>query len=144
MANSDATLTELTSLIARLHKEREELSQKFSEIDEQIKAVEVTMRLIRHDGSQAAPDIYDALVAELRRAKAQEKTQMDALKLIANKSNGSIKVTYAQRLMVETGFIANPKNAASIIYTLISRSERFEKVKPGEYRLMGSQQSLLK
>ncbi len=33
-------------------------------------------------------------------------------------------------------------NAASVLYTLISRGEKFEKVKPGEYRLVGAQQSL--
>lgn len=146
MANSDVTLTELSNLIGRLQKEREELSQeieersrKFTEIDGQVKAVEVTMRLVRHNGAQTTPDIYDALVAELRKAKAEKKTQMDALMLIASRNNGHIKVTNAQRLMVETAFIANPKNAASIIYTLIPRSEKFEKVKPGEYKLIGSQ-----
>ena len=141
MANSDMVLVELSKLIGTLRKQESETKQALDGILEQIKAVEITMRLCRHNGAQAIPDIHDALVAELRKVKAQKKTQMDGLMLIAGK-DGSIKVKEAQRLMVEAGFISNPKNAASILYTLISRSEKFEKVKPGEYRLIGVQQSL--
>lgn len=142
MANSNGTLTDLANLAGQLRKQEAEAQQKVAEICKQIDAVELTMRLYRHDGTQAMPDIHDALVAELRKAKAnkaKKKTQMDALILIANKSDGIIKVTHAQRLMVETGFISNPKNAPSTIYTLIDRSGRFEKVKPGEYRLLSEQ-----
>lgn len=142
MANSDMVLVELSNLIGTLRRQESETKQALDGILEQIKAVEITMRLCRHNGAQATPDIHDALVAELRKAKSQKKTQMDALMLIAGRNNGHIKVTNAQRLMVESGFIANPKNAASILYTLISRSEKFEKVKPGEYKLIGAQQSL--
>ena len=141
MANSDMVLVELSKLIGTLRRQEAETKQALDGILEQIKAIEITMRLCRHNGTQATPDIHDALVAELRKAKAQKKTQMDGLMLIADK-DGSIKVKEAQRLMVEAGFIFNPKNAASILYTLISRSEKFEKVKPGEYRRIGSQQSL--
>jgi hypothetical protein len=142
MANSDMVLVELSKLIGTLRRRESETKQALDDILEQIKAVEITMRLCRHDGAQTTPDIHDALVAELRKAKAQKKTQMDGLILIASK-DGSIKVKEAQRLMVEAGFVSNPKNAASILYTLISRSEKFEKVKPGEYKLIGAQQSLL-
>jgi len=141
MANSDMVLVELSKLIGTLRRQESETKQALDSILEQIKAVEITMRLCRHNGAQATPDIHDALVAELRKAKAQKKTQMDGLMLIADK-NGSIKVKEAQRFMAEAGFISNPKNAASILYTLISRSGKFEKVKPGEYRLIGAQQSL--
>lgn len=136
MANSDAVLNELSNLVAQLRTERDKAQQKLAEVDEQLRAVELTMRLCQHDGAQATLDVHDALIAELRKAKAQNKTQMDALMLIASKSDGSIKVTNAQRLIVEAGFIANPKNAASIMYTLISRSEKFEKVEPGKYKLV--------
>jgi len=139
MSNSDMVLVELSRLIGALRRQEFETKQALDGILEQIKAVEITMRLCRHNGAQATPDTHDALVAELRKVKSQQKTQMDGLMLIANR-DGLIKVKEAQRLMVEAGFIANPKNAASILYTLISRSDKFEKVKPGEYKLIGAQQ----
>ena len=137
MANSDLALNELSRVTAQLRADRTKVQQQPAGIDEQLRAVEITMRLCRHDKVRAEFDDYDAFVSELRRGKEQErKTQMDALMAIVAKYDGCFKVVDAQRLMLEAGLIKIPKNAPSIIYTLISRSGRFEKVKAGEYRLL--------
>lgn len=138
MANSDATLNELSNLFAQRQAKRNEIQQQFteqlSELDKELDAISLTMRLCRHDGTQPEPDIHDALVSKLRKAKQKGKSQMEALRIIADGYEGSFRVVNAQRLMVETGFIKTPKNAPSVIYTLLGRSEEFEKVKPGEYK----------
>ncbi len=44
--------------------------------------------------------------------------------------------------MPNAGLISSSRNTDSVIYALIDRSERFEKVRPGEYRLLGVQEDL--
>lgn len=138
MANSDATLNQLSNLIAERQAKRNQIQQQFSEqlseLDKELEAIRLTMRLCGHDETQPEPDLHDMLVSKLTKAKRKKKSQMDALKIIADGYNGCFRVVHAQRLMIETGFIKTPKNAPSVIYTLLARSGKFEKVRPGEYR----------
>ena len=136
MTNGSSTMNDLANLIARLQQERIEAEKQLAQVDEQVIAVETTLRLLRQNGASQEPEIFKSLVPELKGKK-----QLDAMRLIASKNMGILKVTDAKRLMLEAGLIRNPKNAASILYTLISRSGEFEKVEPGEYKLIGSQQS---
>ena len=69
------------------------------------------------------------------------KTQLDALIHIASRNDGHFKVVDAKRLMVESGIIKKPKNALSMLYTIINRSGKFDKVSPGEYKLVTQEQT---
>ena len=61
---------------------------------------------------------------------------MQALERICKSSmTGTFTVKNARRLLLKAGLIDNPKNASSVIHTVINRSERFERVRRGEYRL---------
>ena len=137
MTNGSSTMNDLANLIARLQQERIEAEKQLAQVDEQVRAVETTLHLLRQNGASQEPEIFKSLVSELKGKK-----QLDAMRLIASKNKGILKVNDAKRLMLEAGLIHNPKNAASILYTLISRSGEFEKVEPGEYKLIGSQHRL--
>ena len=134
MANSDATLNELSNLFAQCQAKRNEIQQQLTEVDKELEAILITMRLCSHDETQSKPDLHDMLVSKLTKAKRKKKSQMDALTIIADGYNGCFRVVHAQRLMIETGFIKTPKNAPSVIYTLLARSGKFERVRPGEYK----------
>lgn len=41
--------------------------------------------------------------------------------------------------MVAAGFFKTPKNANSILYTIMDRSGKFEKIEPGVYKLISSE-----
>ena len=129
------SFNKLSNLIAQLRNERMEFEKRLAEVDEQLRAVEITVMLCRN-GEGVDVDIYETIIAKLRKAKAQDKTQLEALEMIAASNNGQLKVVNAKRLMLESGFISNPKTADSIIYTLIARSGKFGKINPGEYRLL--------
>ena len=137
MPNGELTLNELTNLIGRLRKQRMETQQRLDEVDNQLEAVETTIRLL--SGTTFISSKSELLISEL-----QGKTQLNALITIAGKTNNRFKVTDAKRLMIQAGLISNPKSALSMLYTIINRSGKFDKVKPGEYRLIDTQQILLK
>jgi len=133
--NGGVLLDELSSLIVKLRHERDEVVKQLNELDEQILAVETTISLYRKAGKIQEPEAYKSIVPEL-----EGRTLIDALKHIASRSGGSLKVTDAKRLMSEAGLIRNPKNALSMLYTIMSRSGEFERIAPGEYRLIGQVQ----
>lgn len=41
--------------------------------------------------------------------------------------------------MVSAGFFKTPRNANNILYTIIDRSKKFEKVEPGVYKVIPSE-----
>lgn len=64
-------------------------------------------------------------------------TQQDALIEIAEANNGIIRVIEAKRIMIDAGMIKGKvSNAASHMYHTLSRSPRFERIAPGEFRLL--------
>lgn len=136
MPNGNSILSELSRLMADLRREREEIGENLARIDDQIRSVEVTMNLYRKTGKTHEPAVYKTLASEL-----QGKTQLQALIHIASKTNGRLKVVDAKRVMLEAGLIRNPKNALSMLYTIISRSGKFEKTSPGKYRLVTPEQT---
>ena len=136
--NGSVLLDELTRLIVDLRRKRAEVESQIIELEEQIEAVETTINLYRKAGKIHEPEVYKSIVPEL-----QGRTHIDALKHIASRGGGNFRVTDAKRLMSEAGLIRNPKNALSMLYTIIGRSGEFEKIAPGEYRLTSPiQQSL--
>lgn len=138
--NGSALLDELTRLIVDLRRKRAEVESQIIELEEQIEAVETTISLYRKAGKIYEPEAYKSIVPEL-----EGRTHLDALQYIASKGDGRLKVTDAKRLMSEAGLLRNPKTALSMLYTIISRSGKFERIAPGEYRLISHvQQSLIR
>jgi hypothetical protein len=132
MANNGGVLLDgLSNLIVKLRHERDDIEKQLNQLDEEIRAVETTISLYRKAGKIHEPEAYKSIVPEL-----QGRTHIDALRHIASRSGGRLKVTDAKRLMSEAGLIRNPKNALSMLYTIISRSGEFERIAPGEYRLI--------
>lgn len=65
--------------------------------------------------------------------------QTDALIRIALENGGILRVTEAKRILIEAGKVRGQhKNVAGHIYHLVHASEKFEKVEPGVFRLVGS------
>ena len=63
--------------------------------------------------------------------------QVDALTKIAQHGGGQLQTTVAKKLLLQAGLIRNPKNANNIMFSVIQRSGKFERVEPGVYRLIG-------
>jgi len=127
MPNGSAFLDEVAKLIAGRRQEIERTRARLQELSVEIEALETSARIYRHEHGITHPIDTDGL---------RGKTQLQALLAIARAGNGQFKVNEAKRIMLQAGLIRNAKNAASILYTLISRNDHlFEKVDPGVYRV---------
>ena len=129
---AEDTIDELSRLIDHLHAERDRAETRLQQIGDEISAVEQTIDIYRRRGSKLpAEPLPNVNAGEFRGL-----SQLDALILIANKHGGRFKVSPARKLMVEAGLFKNPDNASGAIHTVIQRSDRFERVKKGTYRLI--------
>ena len=80
------------------------------------------------------------LVVRAQLEELRGRTQLEVLVNIAKRNNGRIKAAEARRALVAMGLTKSVKNAPSIFHTVITRSGRFERVGPGEYRLIEYQE----
>jgi hypothetical protein len=49
----------------------------------------------------------------------------------------------AKRILTGAGLVKSKKNANTILFTTIQRSERFKRVAPGEYELLPDAQAMI-
>lgn len=128
MANGIEATDQLSEILAELRQEHTHAFDRVAHLEQEIKAVEAVIRVLRERRPGGITDTVDP--SDLR-----GKTQIEALVTMAKKGKGEIKITEAKRLMLQAGLIRTPKNAFSILYTVIKRSDRFDRVKSGVYKL---------
>jgi hypothetical protein len=130
MRSREVILDELVGLIVRLRNRKAEIEAQLSSLEAQINAVETTLKLLKDERSPDLSQMNSSFISELH-----DKSLIEALITIAQKRENRLIVKEAKRLLIQAGLINNAKNALSILYTTISRSGRFEKIKPGEYKV---------
>jgi len=80
---------------------------------------------------------------------SEEQTHKQRLIAIAKHNGGRVRISQATDILYSKGFIKSKKraNAYIIIQSLLAdmtEEGQFEKTNPGQYRLVGAQQSLLR
>ena len=132
MVTQESTLTGLLNLIADLRAKEKELDAELEEVRRNIEAVQRASVLLRAKYGLPAESPKDESVYEALRGK----TLIAALIDLAGSNNGVVKVTEAKRLLLEAGLLGNPRTAYQGITATLLRSNRFERVMPGAYRLV--------
>jgi hypothetical protein len=135
MERKDAVLDYLAEYKQELIHRRNRLMVPVVELEQEIDDVTGTIRSLHNVAKkiEAAPVSDDFPVGKLRKL-----TQVQALTVIAKHYGGTFKAQEAKRLLIKAGVMRETKNSTNIIHAVIVRSGKFEKVKPGEYRLSGA------
>lgn len=123
---------ELIKLKQRLEEKVSTFARKLGEAQQQLKSVATTLELLGYSGENvAAPErkfIYPPI-------QLKGLTQPQALERIAKANNGRFKITDVIPVLIEAGVMKRTKNAYSMIFSTIQRTEKYERVGPGEYVL---------
>jgi hypothetical protein len=142
MANNDTTYNDLLALRDRLDARQSELQAEIEDVTRKLESVSTTLALLDGDDMPlshrthintrplTATPLID--IAALRGLK-----QVQALVKIAEHGGGVLHTVEAKKLMLQAGLISNPKNAANILFSVMQRCGKFERVEPGVYRLIG-------
>jgi len=132
LTNKEFAIDVLTDHRKELLAKRERLIIPLQELDQEIEHVTATLR------SLSAPTRVVAIQSrteEFPIGKLRKLTQVQALVVIAKEMNGVIRAQDAKRLLIKAGVMRETKNSTNIIHAVILRSGKFERVRPGEYRL---------
>ena len=127
-------LDQLTALRDRLQLRQEKYAQKLAEVEEQLKAVSLTLSLL-NPGEEREAEEQPLIVAP---NEIRGMTQVEALVYIARNNANRVKIVSAKKLLAKAGVMKLTKNSYNILYTVINRSEKFKRVGPGEYELLPS------
>jgi len=116
-----------------LLEKRERMYKPLQELDQEIEHVDATLRSIQKPGP--AVRFTATLTVDFPIAKLRKLTQVQALTVIAKHYGGTFKAQEAKRLLIKAGVMRETKNSTNTIHAVIRRSEKFDPVRPGEYRL---------
>jgi hypothetical protein len=122
--------------LGELEAKRNRLVQ---DVEKEIEHVRATITSLR--GGTAPPAEQSEtlpFVAEFPVSRIRNMTQVQALVTIAKHNDGVIRAQEAKRLLIKAGVMRETKNSTNIIHAVILRSEKFERIRPGEYRLKES------
>jgi hypothetical protein len=140
MANNDQKqLDQVITLRERLRAKEARLSQRLAEVRNQLEAVTITMGLLNR-GQET--DLEEALPAvSIEQVRGMK--QLEALIYIARHNNNRVRIVDAKKLLGKAGVMKVSKNSYGILYTVITRSEKFKRCGPGEYELLQPNSSAL-
>jgi hypothetical protein len=130
MEEKNLTIKYLTEHRKGLLERRERLIRPLEELDEEIEHLDATLRSLQKGHTLSLPKEELFPIGKLRKL-----TQVQALMVIAKHHGGVIRAQEAKRLLIKAGVMRETKNSTNIIHAVIVRSEKFERVRPGEYRL---------
>jgi hypothetical protein len=128
MVSQDQAIQRLTQKKKELLEKREKLMRPVQELDKEIAALTLAVAVLLRDETPAEADGFP-----LR--KIRNMTQTQALRVIAEYNGGTIKSLEVKAILIAAKLMKNTKNAAGMVNGLITRSEAFERIGRGAYRL---------
>ena len=137
METRDKVIQHLVEYKRELVARRELFLQPLQNVEKEIEHVTATITSLQRKPGPAA-SFKLSISVDFPIAKLRGKTQVQALVAIANHNNGIVRAQEAKRLLIRAGVMRETKNSTNIIHAVILRSEKFERVRPGEYRLKGT------
>ncbi len=135
MENKTHTHSELQELQDKLKNKYEYHRKQMEQVESDLLTVTRTLELLEDKGTRKQEEYPIIPPASLK-----DLTQLEALKTIARSNNGKFYVKDAKKLLLAAGLVENPKNISNIVHTLIQRSEAFQRVRRGLYRLTEDEQ----
>jgi hypothetical protein len=131
MEGRDQTIQYLTQLKREMSLRKERLLRPVQELEKQLANITETITLVLQGEPEKGTDNTD----EFPLRKLRKLTHTQALVEIARHNGGLLKAQEAKVLMIRAGVMRDTKNSTHMVHGAIARSEAFERVGRGEYRL---------
>jgi hypothetical protein len=142
MSNQARFESEAMSLLRHLKGKKESLqlrhASELAEIDKEIDAVSITVRLLR-EAPESNGAMEDVKLPSVIPNDLSGKSTREACIEIAKNNNGMVFVGEAKKALIASRILKESKNTWAIIYTTLKRSKEFEKTSvSGGFRLVSS------
>jgi hypothetical protein len=132
-----ATIDLLKHLKSRKETVQARQIAELAEIDREIEAVSITLRLLREtaEGSDFVETVKPSVIPDGLAGKSAREACIE----IAKRNNGFVRIADARNALVSAGILKSSKNTWAIVYTTLQRSKEFEKAgSTGVFRLIGA------
>lgn len=134
MDGKEQAIQYLTQKKRELVEKRAQLMRPVQEIDNAISGLSSTISLLLHDDT---PTSSGPEVSGFPLRKIRNMSQTQALLEIAKYNGGTIKSLEVKTILIAAKLMKPSKNAAGMVNGVITRSDAFERIGRGEYRLKG-------
>ena len=134
MEHREQLIAELKSEEKALLEKREKLRKPLIQVEEDLQHVSGAIAFLERKLASAAP-VEDVIVEVFPTSRLRGLTQLQAIIAIAKHSGGVVRAQDARQMMIRAGVMKDTKNATNITHNVILRSEKFERIAPGTYRL---------
>ena len=134
-------LSETISELSRLRKEKEEIDKRISQLEEEARSYDIALKgYLKRTGNYNSQELDINMIKKASSHKLR-------LQILAKHDSGRITVKDSSALLFNNGFIKSKRrsNAYQIVRGLLEEmvdEKIFEKIAPGEYRLVGQQSFL--
>ncbi len=118
-----------------LKAKRQYLMDDIGCLEKTLEHLNATIRMLEKETESPIVAHPQSLGADFPVGKLRHLTQLQAVIAIAKHQGGVVKAQDAKRLMIRAGVMRDTKNSTNITHNVIVRSEKFERIAPGEYRL---------
>lgn len=143
MRNNDQTYIQLVAWRDKLDERQAQLQAELADVTRKLESVSTTLALLdgnpmplAHNVAMNEPLALSRIALDLDSLRGL--TQIEALTRIAEHNGGRLETALAKKILLLAGLIKNPKNANNILFSVIQRSGRFERIEHGVYRLVGN------
>jgi hypothetical protein len=122
-----------------LREKLERLRKPLLQIEEDLQHIAGTIAFYqRNDSENKVVDLVEAftdMVTVIPASKLRGLTHSKAVVAIAKSNGGVVRAQDAKRLMIKAGIMSQTKNSTNMTHNAILRTELFDRIGPGEFRL---------
>jgi hypothetical protein len=131
-------------VVNKLRAKANELQQKLEEMRKTLEHIEGVLALYQPTSAQNVSSV-DLNVsadtsADIPSSRLKGLSHEAAAIAIAKYNGGIVRTQEAKRLMIKAGIMSPTRNATNMAHNAINRSDKFERINPGEYRLKEAKQ----
>jgi len=131
MEGKQQAIQYLTLKKKELTEKRDKLMRPIAELEKEIAALTYAVAIVfREEAPTPSAEVSGFPLRNIRNM-----TQVQALLEIAKYNGGVIKSIDVKSILVAAKLMKNTKNASGMVNGIIARSEAFERIGRGEYRL---------
>jgi hypothetical protein len=134
MVNKAETHSELVSMKHKLEADKKQVEKYLIDLEKKLEAVNTTIGLLRGYNTLTPPT--QVTTGETSIPDLKGMTQLQALTAIAKANENRFRLLDAKNALLAAGLIKTAKNANNIIFSVIQRSGKFERLSPGVYGLV--------
>jgi hypothetical protein len=133
MNSGDEFVNQLRVLEKNIQDKLEKLRKPIAQLEADLQHIQGTIAICQRNDNKTITESEETVTEVIPRLKGLN--HADAVVAIAKHNGGIVRTQEAKRIMIKAGIMSRTKNSTNMAHNAIKRSERFEKVSPGEYRL---------